>query len=302
LTSFYVPNSNCNKLFKIINCDKNVGNAIISNDLYDESVLNYLNFNEIFIPITSNPLEETVNYINKEIENLFNNGHISNELGKKLKSNTDSKLGSFRLLAKLHKTKFNWRPIINCKNHPNSKITKFLDILIKPIVSKTESYIKDSQNLIQLTKDIKFTKKPYIISLDYDNLYLSINPVHATKLITEFMNHILNNQHINIVAFNKLLKLMFNTNFFKYKNSFYQQIKGIAMGSIAGPSIANIYIYILEIKWLYIHRASIYIYKRFIDDILMVLKSELDFKEFEKNFIYLKLTKSTGDKVNFLKI
>ena len=93
---------------------------------------------------------------------------------------------------------------------------------------------------------------------------------------------------------------MFKTNYFKYKNSFYKQIKGIAMGSIAGPSTANIYIYILEKKWLYIHRASIYIYKRFIDDILMVLKSKLDFENFEKHFIYLKLTKSYGDKVNFL--
>jgi len=36
---------------------------------------------------------------------------------------------------------------------------------------------------------------------------------------------------------------------------------------MAGPSVANIYVYILERNWLYIHRASIYIYKIFIDDI-----------------------------------
>jgi hypothetical protein len=75
-----------------------------------------------------------------------------------LKYIDDSKLGSFRLLAKLHKPKFSWRPIINCKNHPNSKICNLLDQLLRPIVTKTETYIKDSQNLIQKTKDMVFKK------------------------------------------------------------------------------------------------------------------------------------------------
>ena len=190
------------KPFKIINCDKNVGNALISNDLYDLEVYKYLNQNDTFIKFDYNPLEETVNTINIEIGELFINNHISKELSKKLEIKiTECKLGSFRLLAKLHKEKFNWRPIINCKNHPNSKISKFLDSLFKPIIVKTESYIKDSQNLIQLTKDIIFKKEPVILSLDFTNLYLVIDPIHATELITDFMRSKLNNKHIRIYKY-----------------------------------------------------------------------------------------------------
>jgi hypothetical protein len=70
------------------------------------------------------------------------------------------------------------------------------------------------------------------------------------------------------------------------------------MGCICGPSIANLYLYLLEMKWLIIRRPLVYY--RFIDDIFIVLENELDFEEFESTFVYLKLSVSTGELVNFL--
>ena len=58
------------------------------------------------------------------------------------------------------------------------------------------------------------------------------------------------------------LKLMFETNVFMYENNFFKQISGLPMGCICGPSVANIYVYILEIKWFYIEKPLIYV--RFI--------------------------------------
>ncbi len=111
------------KNFKIINCDKNVGNAIISNELYNSQVLEFLNSDITFSSLSLDPLEDTVNHIKVQINNLYNNGHISEKILKWILQEIDlSKLGSFRLLAKLHKPKFSWRPIINCKNHPNKNI------------------------------------------------------------------------------------------------------------------------------------------------------------------------------------
>jgi len=84
------------------------------------------------------------------LENLLKNGHLSAKVFSLTKiREIDCKLGSYRLFAKLHIETFSWRPIINCRNHPASKISKMLDLILKPIVMKTESFIKDSQNLIQ---------------------------------------------------------------------------------------------------------------------------------------------------------
>jgi len=76
---------------------------------------------------------------------------------------------------------------------------------------------------------------------------------------------------INIIAFKKILEIIF-----KYKNVCYRQIKGIAKGSKCGSSIANIVVYIFEKKFLHIYRNSIIFYKRFIDDIFLIIKDDFD--------------------------
>ena len=41
-----------------------------------------------------------------------------------------------------------------------------IDSILKLIVMKTETYLKDSQNLIKKIKDNYFEKEPYLNSLD----------------------------------------------------------------------------------------------------------------------------------------
>ena len=240
-----------------------------------------------------------MNFIQTKVNDLYNNGHISKQLKGYLLSNLgESKLGSFRLLAKLHKTKFSWRPIVNCRNHPNSKISLILDLLLKPIVMRTETYIKDSQNLIQKLEDMTFEKKPFLYSLDIVSLYTSIRTEHATQVITEFMSKYLDSFHLNIVALYNLISIMCTTNVFKFEEDFFKQIVGLPMGCIAAPSIANLYVYILEIKWFYIEKPLAYF--RFIDDTMMALANKLNLESFQNHFIYLKFTENSGDEINFL--
>ena len=289
------------KSFKIINCDKNVGIAILSNELYSTSVIEFLNSDTTFSDLTEDPLYTTVNSIKNDINNLFNNGHVSTNLHKNILKNIDeSKLGSFRLLAKLHKPKFSWRPIINCKNHPNSNICNLIDQLLRPIVTKTETYIKDSQNLIQKTKDLVFDKEPYIYSLDIVSLYTNIIPNNAIDKITHFMRRFLDCFDIDIIGLNKLLKIMFNTNVFKFDTKFYRQIKGLPMGCICGPMVANLYVYILEMKWHRIEKPLVDY--RFIDDKILILDKELNFLGFQKYFENLEFTLSHDKKIVFLDI
>jgi hypothetical protein len=93
---------------------------------------------------------------------------------------------------------------------------------------------------------------------------------------------------INIVGLNKLLKIMFNTNVFSFEMNFYKQIKGLPMGCICGPMVANLYVYILEIKWYNLEKPLIH--SRFIDDNFLALLNELDLNKFQENFIYLELS------------
>ena len=72
------------------------------------------------------------------------------------------------------------------------------------------------------------------------------------------MKNKLNSKHLNIQAFSATLDLILNNNVFKSGNILYKQIIWIAMGSKCGPSIANIYLSLLEDKWLQIHKPLFY--------------------------------------------
>ena len=219
------------KPFKIVNCDKNVGNAILSNELYLKEVNQFISSDNTYLELDNNPLDLTINSINFIILELYLNKHISKKLKNLLMLKQEKcKLGKFKLLAKLHKKKFSWRPIINCQNSPTEKICKLIDYILKPIVTNTETYIKDSQNLIQKTENICFEKKPFLYSLDFESLYSNILPEHAINLITNFLIGKINNDNIDILAINKFLKLIFNNNIFTCNKKYYKQNKGLSMG------------------------------------------------------------------------
>ena len=66
------------------------------------------------------------------------------------------------------------------------------------------------------------------------------------NIITDFAKNKLDNDHLNITAVNSILKLIFENNIFKYDEKYFEQILGIAMGSVCGPTIANIFVNFLR--------------------------------------------------------
>ena len=296
---YFLKKFKTDKPFTILSCDKNVGTAIIGTKKYLDLTFNFIAEDSSYTALNYNPLALTIKKINLKLDKLFINFHISKKFRDifSLKIE-DCVLGNFKLLAKLHKAKLGWRPIINSINHPTSKICFFIDTLLKPFVINTPSYIKDSQHLIQICNPIRFVKKPFIYSLDFSSLYSSINPDHAIPLLTEFISSHWIAKDIDLFAFQELMKLIFNYNIFKFKNKFFVQNKGLAMGCICGPTFANLYLHILENKWMTIHKPLVY--ARFIDDVTIISSEELDFDTFQESFVYLKLTMETGDEVNFL--
>ena len=116
-----------------------------------------------------------------------------------------------------------------------------IDVILQPFVKKTEICLKDSQNLIQKSKDLKFESDCKVYSCDFESLYSNINQNKALEIIVDFICNSLNSIHITIEAFACFLKLILINNYFSFNNLYYKQIQGIAMGSKCGPSIANIF-------------------------------------------------------------
>ncbi len=292
--------------FKVLECDKKTGAIIISKDNEILLANKCLNDSVTYEKIPSDPLDSTCQEISNYILSLVSDKLISEKLGKLL-INKEAKLGKFRVLTKIHKkNSFGIRPIINSMNSPTNKICLFIFLVLQPIVNQSESYLQDSQHLLQIfskfnsNRTLKERKKCFLYSCDFEALYTNINLDLALTLIMETIIefNILDQKMITPQGFKVLLGNVFNFNVFSFDNDFYRQIKGIAMGAICGPAIANIVVYKLERKWLPIHRPILY--KRFIDDIFILSEQEIDEENFQSFFKDLKLNIIKNSHVQFL--
>ncbi len=132
----------------------------------------------------------------------------------------NAKLGKFRILAKLHKTKFGIRPIINNTNHITSQLYKLVDLIIQPILRNTSTYLKDSQHLLQKCVDLTIdSTNVFFYSMDFESLYTNIQKNYGVTIITEFISQYLDQKYITSAAFHIILSLIFDFNYFYYKKS-----------------------------------------------------------------------------------
>ena len=288
------------KPFKVVELDKNVGCAIISNELYDDLALEHLSDTNTYKKIDSNPLEEIIKELNNSLMNLLENKHINKELFNLLLVK-QAKLGNFRLLPKVHKEKFGVRPIISYKNNPTNNLCKLLDRIIRPFVESSSSYIKDSQNFIQKNIGKKYPKNAKLFTFDVVSLYTNINHEKCLDTLSDFFKDKIDPEFgIDIIGFREILRLVLKNNYFTYETHFYYQCKGIAMGSIAGPSIANMFVYCLENIWIVNNLPLSYV--RFIDDIHYIDFDDSKIESLRYAFGDLELNMTTGNSVDFLDV
>lgn len=78
----------------------------------------------------------------------------------------------------------------------------------------------------------------------------------------------------------ELLDLIFEKKYFRFHENYYMQIKDIAMDCTAVPSLANMFMATLEYKFIYNpsnnpYFSDITVFRRCIDDLFFVLRSEV---------------------------
>ena len=70
-------------------------------------------------------------------------------------------------------------------------ISKTLDFYMKPVAAKHFSFLKDSQNLIQLTQNLTFTENSKLLTADFDSLYSNIPIDKSIEIISDMMKKVI---------------------------------------------------------------------------------------------------------------
>ena len=130
---------------------------------------------------------------------------------------------------KVHKKYVPVRPIISGINSVKCRLAKHLAKLFNPLVGKSKYYIKNSEHLVKLLKEINLEEDDVFVSYDVTALFTVMVgiAVDRAKKDTEWYNR----TKFTLEEMGELLTFCLNTTYFKVQCEFYQQVFRAAMGS-----------------------------------------------------------------------
>ena len=175
----------------------------------------------------------------------------------------------FYMLPKIHKTNSPGRPIVSACACPTEHISTYLDSLFQPLVSALPSFIKDSTDAINqfetLNRDPTFFPS-LICTMDVTALYTNIPHGDGLQALRFFLEQRPTPDPPTDTLI-RLAELVLTLNTFEFNGNYYQQIKGVAMGTKMGPSYACLFMGRLELRLFQEFQGpKPQFYRRFIDD------------------------------------
>jgi len=259
--------------------DKNIGLAALTLDNYNNMVMEHLSNVTNYKLVASDCFQRTslINELMKKYDALTNPLYESSypfylhEI-KFLKKQANFTLPKFHCLPKLHKQgPLKGRPIAGAVNWITTPISRILDLRLQDLLHNEEfsCVLKNSQQLVSdlelansfLPNDLEHF---YFITGDVQSLYPNIDTNLLQQLVTQLD-----------FSLERLVEFICANSYVEYAGRIYQQLNGIAMGTNAAVSLANIYMALVVDRYLK-PISNVFYYKRYIDDLFIIWKGTLE--------------------------
>ena len=180
--------------------------------------------------------------------------------------------GKLYLLPKIHKRLHNvpGRPVISNCGSPTEKCSEFLDHHLKPIMQKGWSYIKDSGDFINKTKNLStIPDNVILVTADVVGLYPSIPHEAGLRALREALDK-QDKKCIPTEDLVKMAEFVLKNNFFEFNSKIKQQVSGTAIGTKFAPPYACLFMDKFETSFLETQQLQPLVWFRNIDDIYCI--------------------------------
>ena len=189
------------------------------------------------------------------------------------------KIAFFRGTTKVHKAKWKMRPIVCCAGTWINEWSRWLDYQLQKLKIFVPTYTKDSQQLIDETRDMVVPPGSLLCVADAVSMYNNIDTDHAIHVITWWLDELeTNNQLPNnfpIEAVKYAMGIIMRNNIFQFGDLHFLQLLGTAMGTSAAVMWATLYFGYHEVHTLIPkYNNNLFYFRRFIDDIFLIWKRD----------------------------
>ena len=174
------------------------------------------------------------------------------------------------------------RPIISGSGCITEKISHFVQHHIKKLSTTHPSYVQDTPDMLRVLEDIDTVPANAVFcTIDVSALYTNIPRTDGIEAVRDILNT-RESPSVPTDFIVKLLNLVLKWNIFEFNGELYQQMGGTAMGTRCAPNYADIFMAVIDIS---IKRLAakygdgvypLFLYKRFLDDILMIFTGPTD--------------------------
>ena len=204
-------------------------------------------------------------------------GQLSSHLHNKLKVDVKTvRTQELYFLRKVHKSSHGLRPICSGSSGPTEKLSGYICSKLTPHLEDITSLVSNSQQVVLAVEklDLSANKDVLLVSLDVQSLYPSIPQGAGIEMVLQRVvpttpPTATHNSFKNMLR--DFLKVVIRDNHFRFDQDFYDQIRGVAMGTRCAPPFANLFLAALEEKALVDWEGPPpAFWKRFLDDILML--------------------------------
>ena len=270
--------------------------VVMDTEDYDAACLKQLEDKQFYEELEDDPNPGYKDEIVKELEQLHLQDAISGKELSILKEGTQTP--AFYGLPKIHSVKSSdsfppLRPICSGSGSCTKRLSEFLDTFLKPLAQKLPSYIQDTTDfLIKIrnykSKDVNNT---ILATMDVNALYPNIHQEEGVEACREFLEK----RPTKSLASNticKLILLVLKCNTLIFKNRFFHQVCGTAMGTPFAVNFANLFMAKFEEDMLQeyerVHKMRPAMWIRFIDDVFIIWEGSMEdlnkFIQFANNF------------------
>ena len=194
--------------------------------------------------IEANPTPGLAMEIETFLTHLETRGTIDSDCHKFLSPSSETSTPTFYMLPKIHKPNSPGQPIISGCQSPARALSQYLDFYLKPIFKEIPSYMKDTNNFLEIIFTLGQEANPgdYLVTLDVKSLYTNITQDEGIEYcLTTLQEYYHDRLPIPIRYLKQIFNFVLKQNFFEFDNKYYRQIDCTAMGSPFAPNFANIF-------------------------------------------------------------